>query len=118
MGFDALHNEFLIASYDNTTDLVTLGIRSGEDMHEVKLPRLKALTLQGKNQTGPIKSIQEFNSTHQLIHLYPVVDAQSEHKNELFILDTETQVLTNINIDDYAIGADTTFELSSYEFNE
>ena len=69
------------------------------------------------NQTGPIKSIQKLDETHQLLHLYPVVKAQSEHKNQLYILDTNSQVLTNVNIDDYAIGANTTFKLSSYDFN-
>jgi hypothetical protein len=49
--------------------------------------------------------------------LYPVPEAQSLHKNQLWILDTDTQVLTNVNIDDYAIGADTTFKLTSYDFN-
>lgn len=118
MGFDALHNEFLIGSYLNTTDVLKIGIRYGENLHEVKLPRQKALTLTGKNQTGPIKSIQKLNETHQLIHLYPVPEAQSDHKNQLYILDTEAQVLSNVNIDDYAIGEGTTFSLSSYEFKE
>ena len=76
------------------------------------------LSLEGKNQTGYIKSFQKLNETHQLLHLYPVPDAQSEHKNQLWILDTNSTVLTNVNIDDYALGANTTFKLSSYEFKE
>ena len=118
MGFDVLHNEFLIASYLNTTNTLTIGIRSGETMREVPLPRKKALTQVGSDKTGPIKSFIKFNETHQLLHLYPVPDANSNHKNQLYLLDTEAQVLSNINIDDYELGENTTFELSSYEFNE
>ena len=79
MGFDSLHNEFLIASYLNTTNVLTIGFRNGETLNEVKLPRKKALTLEGIDKTGPIKSIQKLNETHQLIHLYPVTSSPDGH---------------------------------------
>jgi len=62
--------------------VISLGFRNEDDLHEVKLPRKKVITLEGKNQTGPIKSIRMLNETHQLLHLYPVPEAQSEHKNQ------------------------------------
>jgi hypothetical protein len=61
MSYDPSHNEFLMASYMNKTNTISFMFRNGDTIEEVKSPRERELTLEGKNQTGPIKSIQKMN---------------------------------------------------------
>ena len=114
LGYDSYKNELIFASHLAQTKKSLIYFRDGLTLKPVVEPRKRLITL---NDSGPIRSVQKMNETHQLLHLYPVAEAQSEHKNELYILDTEAQNLTKVKIDDLAIGANTTFRLSSYDFN-